>query len=173
MALIFQYGSNCSESEINSQERLRGDARLVGIAESVEDYQLTFDVLSRGRGCAAADIVRCAGNKVWGVLYDIPDFLIRRESAKEHGRKSLDAIEGEGKNYKRREIDVKASDGKIHTAITYTVINPQAGLRTSLEYVRHIVQGLRDHKVPDDYISNVKAIASANNPAIAAEVSAL
>jgi hypothetical protein len=92
MALIFQYGSNCSESEINSQERLQGNARFVVIAETVEDYQLAFAVLSKKRGCAASGIVRCPGNKVWGVLYDVPDFLIERESAKGRGSKSLDAI---------------------------------------------------------------------------------
>jgi len=67
MTLVFQYGSNCSDAEINSDRRLRGDAEFVGIAETVDDFELAFDVQSKGRGCAAADIVRMAGRKVWGV----------------------------------------------------------------------------------------------------------
>jgi hypothetical protein len=47
MTLVFQYGSNCSESEINSGERLRGDAKFVDITETVEDFEIAFDVQSR------------------------------------------------------------------------------------------------------------------------------
>jgi hypothetical protein len=41
------------------------------------------------------------GRKIWGVIYDIPDYLIPRKTADAKRRKSLDEIEGEGKNYKR------------------------------------------------------------------------
>lgn len=172
-ALIFQYGSNCLESQINGEDRLCGDAKFAGIAQTVEDYQLAFDVLSKNRGCAASDIVRCPGSKVWGVLYEVPEFLVMRKTAKERNRKSLDQIEGEGTNYERRSIDVKCPNGDVHTAITYTVITPRKDVRTNLEYVRHIVNGLREHGIPEDYIANVKAIACANNPDIAADVGVL
>jgi len=68
MAIVFQYGSNCLDREINSKERLCGDAKFFAIAETVEDFELEFDVWSKGRGCAAADIVRKPGSKVWGAL---------------------------------------------------------------------------------------------------------
>ena len=42
--LVFQYGSNCLESEINSKERLCGDAKFTAIAQTVEDFELAFDV---------------------------------------------------------------------------------------------------------------------------------
>jgi hypothetical protein len=80
MASVFQYGSNCSESQFNSQDRLRGYAKFVTIAETVDDYQLSFDVWSTRRGCAASDIVASPGDKVWGVVYDVPDFLIANRS---------------------------------------------------------------------------------------------
>jgi cation transport regulator ChaC len=168
--VVFQYGSNCSENEINSENRLRGDAKFVDIAETVEDFELAFDVKSTGRGCAASDIVRKAGGKVWGVLYEVPHYLIHRETAKARKRKSFDQIEGEGTNYKRETIQVRRQNGDIATALTYTVTNPKAGLKTNIDYVGHIVRGLRDHKVPDEYIAKVKAIAVANNPGITREV---
>jgi gamma-glutamylcyclotransferase len=170
MTLIFQYGSNCSESEMNSESRLRGDAKFVDIAETIEDYELAFDVQSIGRGCAASDIVRKTGSKVWGVLYEVPDYLIHRETAKARKRKSFDQIEGEGTNYKRETIQVRRQDGDMATALTYTVSHPKLGLKTNIDYVGHIVRGLRDHKVPDEYIAKVKAIAVANNPGIARQV---
>lgn len=104
MALVFQYGSNCLESQINSKDRLCGDAKFIGIAETVDDFQLAFDVWSTRRKCAASDIVTSPGNKVWGTLYEVPEFLIERRTAAAQNRKSLDAIEGEGRNYKRETI---------------------------------------------------------------------
>ena len=173
MVLVFQYGSNCLESEINGENRLRGDAKFAGIAETVEDFELAFDVQSTQRGCAASDIVRKPGGKAWGVLYDVPDYLIGRKTAKEYGRKSFDEIEGEGTNYKREAIKVCRPDGGIVTALTYTVKCPKQGLKTSIDYVRHIICGLREHSISDKYITKVKAIAAANNPDIAPEVERL
>jgi len=102
MTLIFQYGSNCLDSQINGKDRLCGDAKFIGIAETVEDFEIAFDVMSTGRGCAASDIVRNPGGKVWGVVYDVPDYLIGRKTAEARGRKSFDQIEGEGTNYSER-----------------------------------------------------------------------
>lgn len=173
MALVFQYGSNCSESQFNGPDRLCGDAKFVAIAETVDDYQLAFDVWSTRRGCAASDIVPSPGNKVWGVIYEVPDFLMSRDTARKQKRKSLDAIEGEGTNYTRQLITVKSAAGDVLNAITYRVIHPTPGISTSIEYVGYIVRGLREHGVGAEYIAKVKAIANANNPAIAAEVNAL
>ena len=168
MALVFQYGSNCLDSEINSKDRLCGDARYIDIAETVEDFELAFDVWSTGRGCAASDILRKPGGKVWGVLFEVPDYLMGRKTAKARGRKSFDQIEGEGTNYKREMINVRRPGGEIVLALTYTVKSPKQGLATDIDYVRCIVYGLREHKISDEYIDKVKAMAAANNPDIAA-----
>jgi hypothetical protein len=173
MALVFQYGSNCSESQINGKERLCGDAKFLSIAETVDDFQLAFNVWSKGRACAASDIVASPGSKVWGVLYDVPDFLIDRKTAGPFKRKSLDAIEGEGANYARHYIAVKSADGRILNAITYRVIDPKPDLETNIEYVRCIIEGLREHGVANEYLTRVKSIASANNPAIAFQIEQL
>jgi len=173
MALVFQYGSNCLDSEINSKNRLCGDARFVDIAQTVEDFELAFDVRSTGRRCAASDIVRRPGGKVWGVLYEVPDYLIDRKTANARGRKSFDEIEGESTNYKRETIKVCCRNGKTLSALTYTVKYPKAGLMTNIAYVRLIVCGLREHGVSSEYIAKVKAIASANNPEIAEAVEGL
>ena len=173
MALVFQYGSNCSESQFNSQDRRCGDAKFVTIAETVDDYQLAFDVWSTGRGFAASDIVASPGSKVWGVVYDVPDFLMARDTAAQRKRNSLDAIEGEGTNYARHPITVESVNGELLAATTYRVIHPRPGLLTNVEYVGYIVRGLREHGVAPEYIAKVKAIAIANNPTIAPSVNAL
>lgn len=173
MRQVFQYGSNCSDLQINGKDRLKGDAKFISTAETFDDYELVFDVFSNGRHCAAADIVRKPGSKVWGVLYEIPEYLIGRGTAEARGRKSLDAIEGEGKNYERREINVRTPGGEVVTALTYTVKNPRAGLKTDIDYVRYIVVCLRERGIPGEYIDKVKSIASANNVEIADDVGRL
>jgi len=173
VTLVFQYGSNCLESQMNSQDRLCGDAKFISIADTVEDFELGFDVWATRRGCAASDIVRKTGEKVWGVLYAVPNYLIGRETAAERGRKSFDALEGESTNYKREIIKVRLPNGDIVDALTYTVKVPQTGLRTNAEYAGYIIRGLREHGVSQEYISKVKKLAITNNPGIATEIEKL
>jgi|GEM_PF-2453178 len=73
------------------------------------------------------------------------------------GSRSFDAIEGN--RYRRETIRVHRPDGSVVTALTYVVKEPQEGLRTSLEYLRHIVTGLREQGAAEDYIREVKRIA--------------
>jgi len=167
MALVFQYGSNCSAERLNSQDRLRGDAVPVGWAETVENYRLQFDVWSSRNECAASDIILGGDTPVQGVLYEIPDRLLSRNTTP-IGRKSLDAIEGNA--YARQAIRVRKRDGTIVEAQTYVVQTSARALLTSIEYVRHIVSGLRKHGATEEYIVLVKEVAAANNPNIAEDV---
>jgi hypothetical protein len=68
----------------------------------------------------------------------------------------LDDSEGEGTNYKRETIAVRRNDGSIVSALTYRVRNPQQDLKTNLEYVGYIVEGLGDQGVQEDYLEIVK-----------------
>jgi gamma-glutamylcyclotransferase (GGCT)/AIG2-like uncharacterized protein YtfP len=168
---VFQYGSNCSMSEINSDERLRGDAKFIDIAQTDRDFELTFDVYSKKRGCAASDIVEAPGQKVWGVLYEVPEYLMSKDTAMAHGRKSFDEIEGS--RYRRETIVVRRPNGEAVEAVTYRVIAPQKGLKTNLAYVQHIIAGLREHGIDATYVARVKEKATANNPGIADAIKAL
>jgi hypothetical protein len=175
MVLVFQYGSNCLESEINSRKRLKGKAMFVDIAKTIENYKLDFDVYSENRGCAAADIVRtCQDKRVWGVLYRVDDNLISRKTAPK-GSKSFDAIEGEGKNYRRHCLPVRRDrNGPIVMALTYVAIKPSKRVKkTSLEYVQLIIKGLREHNVAERYINEIKEIISNHSPRLAKKVANL
>ena len=112
---VFQYGSNCSATRLNSRERLGGAAIPIGIAETVEEYQLQFDVWSDGNNCAAADIVKTEGKKVWGVLYEIPSDFVRGK--REDKRKTLQQIEG--KSYGAIRICLRDTCGIEQRATTF------------------------------------------------------
>lgn len=173
MAYVFQYGSNTMPSRFNSEDRLRGDARSLGAAYTDEEFELKFDVWSRGNNCAAADIVSGRGRRIWGVLYQIPDYLISRETS--NNRKSLDAIEGP--RYERRTTAVRYSDGTPvnEEVTTYIVLESerQHKIQTSLAYCRYIILGLREHNVPNEYIEYAKAQMIANNPSLKEDVEVL
>jgi len=158
---------------INSIERLRGDACPVGVVYTAEDYEIEFTVWSHRNQCATANIVRGSGRKIWGILYQIPDYLIKRETSGE--RKSLDAIVGECQNYRRTLIATRyPKEGPVEgDVITYLAKNRRSGIKTSLEYARHIFRGLREHNIPQDYIVYIKSQVVANNPSLKNDVEGL
>lgn len=164
MALVFQYGSNMSVARLNGEDRLRGDAKPICIARTAELFDLMFSVWSKSNNCAAADLVSGkSGRSIYGVVYEVPDFLLGRDTAKQRNRKSLDEIEGEGTNYVRAMIDLIANDGSTVCATTYLVKDRKADLKTSLAYVRHILHGLREHDIPAEYCQYVLAKVIENN----------
>lgn len=166
--LVFQYGSNMSSKRLNGPDRLAGGARRVGIAQTCDPYRLCFPVWSRPNGAAAASISPDPGGlPIFGVLYEIPSALVYRKEAKPHKRKSLDAIEAEGTNYIRREIDLIHPDGSAISATTCVAKKAGADLKTSSEYVNHILTGLAENDIPKTYRAYVGSCIVKSNPELA------
>jgi cation transport regulator ChaC len=153
MPLIFQYGSNCDASRLSSDARLGGDAEDLGRAETLGEYDIGFHVWSRSNGCAAADLITTPGCRAWGVLYKVSD----------KGYEKLKQTEGS--RYEPTAIRVRKHTGEVVEAITFLVRRDErrAGLWTSFEYVRHIVNGLREHGVPEDWVAHVLEVAIKTN----------
>jgi hypothetical protein len=94
-------------------------------------------------------------------LYEIPAGLI--QGRRSDGRKTLAQIEGN--RYEERPIRVRKADGEELDVMTF-LVRPEEqrhGLWTSFDYVRHIVNGLRAHDVPEDYVQRVIDIAIQTN----------
>lgn len=171
MALVFQYGSNMSVARLNCEDRLAGDAKPIYVARTIEPFDLMFTVWSKSNDCAAADLVPgSAGRSIYGVVYEIPDFLLSRDTAKQRNRKSLDAIEGEGTNYVRAMIDLITDNGSTVSAITYLVKERKIGLKTSAAYVQHILLGLKQHGIPEEYCQYVRSRIIENNSNLESEL---
>ncbi|MDT8067941.1 MAG: hypothetical protein ROO76_07200 [Terriglobia bacterium] len=163
MPLVFQYGSNCDANRLNASNRLQGDATDCGQAETIEEFEIAFDVFSQFNGCAASDLIAVpgTGRRARGVLYDIPADLIRGK--RRDGRKTLTQIEGP--RYEEHRIQVRNSAGKEVEAVTFLVKKDdrRTGLWTSAEYVGHIVTGLRANDVAEEYIQRVIETAIRTN----------
>src|SRR5581483_1766938 len=161
MIKVFQYGSNTLPARLNGPTRLGGRAQTCGLAQTLDDFDIAFDVQSKSNGCAASDLVSVAGRKAWGVLYEIPDgFVFGRRKDQQ---KTL--VQIEGPRYEPREITVVDTRGKQSKAWTFLVKDKdkQTGLATSAAYVSWIVYGLRQNGVPEDYISHVVEVARETN----------
>ena len=161
MAKVFQYGSNCDEERLNSPKRLGGAAHLISRAQTVDNFEIAFDVWSRKNKCAAADLVRRGNKPAWGVLYEIAEDFIDG-SPRVDGRKTLVHIEGG--NYEKKCIQVEIVKGKtksVVSAITFLVKASArvSGKPTSSAYVKHIVKGMRKQKIPEEYICDVLTTA--------------
>src|SRR5882724_553622 len=159
MGLVFQYGSNASRGRLNGPRRLNGHASVQGPAETVDDYDICFDIESKTN--AASDLVPVNGRKAWGVLYEIPDEFIRGERS--DGQKTLAQIEGP--RYEEKDILVRRPNGAVAQAMTF-LVRPgerKSGLMTGVWYVSWIVYGLREQGVSEPYIAHVIEVALATN----------
>lgn len=96
-------------------------------------YEFDFDVWSEGRQCFASDIRKSTkGRQIWGVLYEVPDDLMSRATVPA-GRRSMDAIEGEGTNCRRIKLAVKWRNGKPVRQPVITAIDVARHIATSRE----------------------------------------
>ena len=157
MPLVFQYGSNCDAARLNDRLAAQGGAEDLGRAETVDEYDIAFDVWSQSNACAASDLVAASGTgrHAWGALYRISDA----------GLDKLRKVEG--KLYEEAPVRVRKNDGlepeeKVVTFLVKTDEHRQ-GLWTSRQYVYHIAKGLRDHEVPEEYVTHVIDIAIESN----------
>ncbi len=165
--LVFQYGSNMSSVRLNSDARLQGEAISLGPAITEDRFDLGFTYYSEANGCAAADLTPNGSRRITGVLYEIPEERVLRERS--GGRRTLDDVEGEGTAYVRTAIRVTDSKSERTPieAVTYVVKTPRSRLRTCAAYVHHIFVGLREHQVPEVYVTYVKDRIVRNNPQLA------
>jgi hypothetical protein len=165
MPLLFQYGSNCLTARLNSPHRLNGSAVVQGRAQTVDEYDLAFDVWSQTNGCAASNLIPApgTGRHAWGVLYEVPADLIRGKNRPD-GRRTLEEIEG--RRYEELPIRVRDREGnEVENVTTFLVKSNERrdSLWTSVAYVSWIVYGMREHGVPEDYIAHIQAVAKETN----------
>ena len=117
--------------------------RVLGPAE-LPGHRLAFLRRSIRWGAGVVDIVPAPGRSVWGVLYELP-----------LGPGELDAKEGEGFAYRRRDVEV-LRDGSPFVAVAYEVMEKEpVEVPPRSDYVELLVTGAREHGLPDHYIEGL------------------
>lgn len=156
MTLYFAFGSNMSHDQM--LERCPNSIKI-GIGY-LENYKIAFTTFSRSRESAVADIVQDAGNKVWGVIYKIPEGDLT----------NLDRFEGHPNFYKRNalKVCVKKSIVEKNEIVAfescmsdlelcrievqvYEVVNKAENLFPKLNYLEIMLDAAVENHFPDSY----------------------
>ncbi|MFL5909067.1 MAG: gamma-glutamylcyclotransferase family protein [Gaiellaceae bacterium] len=141
--LYFAYGSNMASGVLAA----RGIQFRSIAAARLDDYRLTFRRRSIRTGTGVADIAPEKGSVVWGVVYE----LTGSDEAE------LDQKEGVPWAYSRRDVVVSLAGDAERDVFTYVVTTPEATeVPPSPDYVKSMLEGAREHGLPDDYVSTLE-----------------
>ncbi len=143
----FAFGSNLSSRRLF--ERVPG-ATLGGIA-ALHGSLLCWR--KDGQDLSAKCDIEFTGDYrhvVYGVIYRMtPEERLR-----------LDAFEGEGRGYRRRDIRVVNTDGKRIDAFAYLALEIDHQVQPYHWYKEHVLRGALEHGLPQDYIESIRATPS-------------
>ena len=137
--LYFAYGSNLSSARLLARvpsARARGAARLDGFALRLDK--------PGADGSGKANLLATPGALVWGVVYQLDP----------SDWPALDACEP---GYERTAVRV-ALDGAPLAAQTYCSPLYGPGLAAFRWYHRHLVDGAREHGLPEEWIALIEAL---------------
>ena len=143
----FAYGSNLNAAQF----QMRAGQVLEQTTGELKGYELRFNKEVRG-GSASANIQPAAGKSVRGVLYLIPESAYR----------NIDRYEGAPVHYRRIEVQVTATDGRVIAAQAFIATKVKKGLRPAPHYLQTILNGAAEHGLPADYIAGIRAEAGAH-----------
>lgn len=143
-------------------ERLRAPDRVPSAEPErtamLAEHAFRFHKLSR-RDCSAKADAYHTGDPndiVWGVIFRIDP----AEKPK------LDNAEGLGKGYFEKEVKVTDAEGKECHVIMYVAerSHVQSELLPYTWYKRFVVEGARQHNLPEEYITKIEAMQAVEDP---------
>jgi gamma-glutamylcyclotransferase (GGCT)/AIG2-like uncharacterized protein YtfP len=135
--LYFSYGMNTNQAEMAMRcpgSQALGHARLI-------DHVFRF--------ANHADVVKCTGAFVDGVLWEIDDSHL----------KALDSLEGFPYYYNRRALRV-AFEGRVVMAETYYMQPGHLDSEPSRGYFATVLEGYQQHNIPLDQLYNSQEVFS-------------
>jgi cation transport regulator ChaC len=150
--LYFAYGSNMLRDRL--EERV-GSVQSPRCAH-LHGWRLAFHKWSPANHTLRAGIVRAPGNVLWGVVYDLTDRQVME----------LDRYEGVADgHYTKEYVTVTIGSGQEAEALVYVAgnkfIHPEGAPPQA--YLDCVVDGAREHGLPEEYISTVESVASGSS----------
>ncbi len=142
--IYFAYGSNMSSRRFLKRVP-SANALGTGI---LRHHQLTFCKVSWKDGSGKCGIVASDRDEVFGVLFEIPV----------SDKQELDKIEGLGKGYDEKEVEISRANEKSIVAFTYYATAVDLALKPFTWYLRHVVEGAREADLPGYYIRKLEKV---------------
>jgi gamma-glutamylcyclotransferase (GGCT)/AIG2-like uncharacterized protein YtfP len=150
--LYFAYGSNMDAQQM--MERCPG-AVIIG-AGHLPGYALCFPRMSLKRKCGVASVQAKDGREVWGAVYRLSAADLALLDHWEGYRPGRDQSRN---RYTRLPVTV-TMNGEATEVQTY-IAEPQTGtFLPSAAYLRHLRDGARHHRLPEDYLALLDALES-------------
>ena len=141
---IFAYGSNMRSSRLQARTP---SATPLGIGHLTGHALRWHKVGSDGSGKCDVEHTGLAGDRVWGVVYEL-----------HHAEKpTLDKVEGLGFGYTEKCANIIMGDAAIE-AWFYVATATDTSLTPYDWYKAFVVEGAREHGLPRDYIAALEAI---------------
>jgi hypothetical protein len=147
----FAYGSNMSLSRLRARTP---SARRLGRC-TLSGHTLRFHKIgSDGSGKCDAFFTGDPGDSVIGVVFDI-----------DPGEKcTLDAVEGLGRGYDEKTVQLIAANGEEVVASTYYATLIAGTLKPYSWYQNHVLVGAREAGLPEYYLRHLSAVEAVDDP---------
>ena len=145
--LYFAYGSNMCTGRLRNRVPSARSVRIAKLTgHSFRFHKRSKDESAKGDAFETGN----PGDLVWGVIFDIN----RRE------KPLLDSVEGLGKGYREKSATVFDEGGKRYDLFLY-VAEPNCidnSLRPYSWYKRFVIDGARQHTLPEEYMNAITAM---------------
>ena len=148
----FAYGSNMCTGRL--RDRVPSCKKL--LVAKLKGHVLEFHKRSIDEsGKADAHSTNDPTDEVWGVVFDIDD----------SEKPNLDKAEGLNEGYDKKEVEVLDNENESHEVTLYYAesdyIDPS--LRPYSWYKRFVVEGARQHGLPESYINEIVPVESVDD----------
>ncbi|MEM7120588.1 MAG: gamma-glutamylcyclotransferase family protein [Pseudomonadota bacterium] len=144
--LSFAYGSNMASRYL----RQECPSATAVMRAALPNYRIEFRRFSTNMKGGISTIMEAPGDLVHGILY-----RIRRADFD-----ALDALENLGEGlYRRETFLVLGEDGGWHKGDLYRVARPAGPFKVASAYLALMLEGAREHGLPDAYIESLEALA--------------
>ncbi|MET0071793.1 MAG: gamma-glutamylcyclotransferase family protein [Candidatus Thiodiazotropha sp.] len=149
--LYFSYGSNMSSRRLLS----RVPAAEYITTAALHGHELIFHKRSRD-GSAKCDAFETKSDRqvVMGVVYEIS----------KEDRAVLDRIEGLGKGYEVKGVELITPQERTMAAYTYYATSIDNTLQPFHWYKHHVMAGALEYRLPLTYIDSLQRVASREDP---------
>lgn len=145
-AWYFAYGSNMSRAIFLERRAMHPLATRRG---RLEGHRLCFNLPVGPGERGVANLAPVAGGRTWGVLYLL--------TGEEFDR--LDRTEGVHRGfYRRAAVEVVVDGGDRIGAFTYLSSGAWEGRKPSARYLGLLVEGAREHGLPDEYVAALESL---------------
>lgn len=142
----FAYGSNMKKTRLQNRVGVLVDRGMV----TLKNYSLLFNKQSVDKS-GKANIKVVEGKNIFGVLYELSE-------------EQLNILDNDEKGYKRTLVKIIIDDNELEVQ-TYIALEDKINndLLPTEEYLSYIINGARDHNLPEEYQSFLKSTPVGNS----------